>query len=92
MVIISHASTGMITKKKKVLLNESLWQKPKSYFERKLSPSLVYLLMNYNEYKNMKTFTFKYDPTGSFNKMFSNIEQAIKTGKPNIQPKKSHQE
>ena len=35
----------------------------------------------------MKTFTFKYDPSGSFNKMFANMEQAIKTGNPNIQPK-----
>ena len=34
-----------------------------------------------------KTFIFKYDPTGSLNKMFANMEQAIKTGKPNIQPK-----
>jgi len=37
--------------------------------------------------KIMKTFIFQYDPNGSFDKMFANMEQAIKTGKPNIQPK-----
>jgi len=35
----------------------------------------------------MKTFTFKYDPNATFNKMFTNLEQVIKTGKKNIQPK-----
>jgi hypothetical protein len=37
--------------------------------------------------KDMKTFIFKYDPRGSFNKMFANMKQAIKTGKSNLQPK-----
>ena len=35
----------------------------------------------------MKTFIFKYDPNGSFDKIFANMEQAIKSEKPNIQPK-----
>jgi hypothetical protein len=37
--------------------------------------------------KNLKTFTFKYDPSGSLDTMFANMEKAIKTGQPNIQPK-----
>jgi predicted transcriptional regulator len=37
--------------------------------------------------KNIKTFTFKYNPSSSLDTMFANMEKAVKTGKPNIQPK-----
>lgn len=38
--------------------------------------------------KNIKTFTFKYDPNGSLDTMFSSMEKSIKTGgQRNIQPK-----